>query len=76
MTTARDQMIERLRATALATTQDAADASHDLDEEGYYRDDVPATRADAAPDYSAARQRMLDHYADVRDTPVETEEAP
>jgi hypothetical protein len=62
---------QRLRATTLANTQDDDTGE---DQAGYTHDDVPVTRGDAAPGYSAARERMLAYFRELSATPVKTGE--
>ena len=66
-------MMARLRATASTTTEPA----HDADDEAegmFFRDDMPEVDRDAQPDYSPAREQMLQRFWDERDQPVATGE--
>lgn len=73
MSTGRDARIARMRASALAgNVHEAHDT--DADDLEYVHDDEPATRGDAQPDFSSARERMLETFRDMAATPVETGE--
>jgi hypothetical protein len=63
-------MLARLRGTS-ANPEPAQDA----DEDGaFFRDDLPKVARDAQPDYSPARERMLEAFADARHAAVESGE--
>lgn len=68
-------MLARLRGTTLTNTP-----THDTDDEAgtaggmFFSDDLPEVERDVQPDYSPARERMLERYLDERDQPVETGE--
>lgn len=69
MSTPRDRMLAHLRGTT-PTTEPTDDEAEGM----FFSDDLPAVDRDAAPDYSPARELMLQRLWDERDRPIESGE--